>query len=232
MRKIFLLVIVLILPIGNLVFAQEGNSNGLGSLHGGFGYQMNLTKFDVNSDFIMSHGLKFLACYNMLSVNDDIGLGLLFTGRFSFPKEIDWISPDTGNVNKINSNYIYDFGVLVGASLHGKIIGPLYFGFGAGLFFNYVSARMDSFFTLLYGNVELDYNIMDLGFGLNTGLKFKIGQFILEIGSDFTYSFFKHDSYTYTSEYNHIGIIKSDSISSVASIFRISPYIIIGGVFL
>jgi len=228
MRKRIWMSITVLLIMGTVVYAQEN----LGNSWAAFGYQMTLTNIDEGAEWDMGHGLKVLARYSMLSINDNIGFGILFSGRFSFLKETDWISPDTGNVNRItDADYILDFGAMLGASLHGQIIGPLGFGIGAGIALNWVTAKMDTFFTLLYGNVDLDFNVFDLGIGLNAGLKFDISRFVIEVGTDISYSFFKRDSYSYTSEYDWVGtggIIKADGVSGGASILRVSPYVLFG----
>lgn len=213
----------------SMILFSQGNS---GNSWVAIGYQMNLTNIEKDDNWTKDHGFKFLSRFSMLSLYDNIGFGILFSGRLSFPKETYWVSPDTGNVNRItNAKSIYEFGSMLGVSLHGKIVGPIGFGVGTGLVANWVTAKMDTFFTLLYGDVDFELNVFDFGLGLNAGIKFDIGEFVIELGSDISFPLFKRDSYTYTSENKHFGtngIIESDSISSKPSILRISPYVLIG----
>jgi len=228
MKKRIGMLIAVLLLMGTVIHAQENIGNGWAA----FGYQMSLTNIGEGAEWDVGHGLKVLARYSMLSINDNIGFGILFSGRFSFLKETDWISPDTGKVIKItNADYILDFGAMLGASLHGQIVGPLGFGIGTGIALNWVTSQIDTFFTLMYGNVNLDFTVFDLGIGLNAGLKFDISRFVIEVGTDFSYSFLRRDSYTYTSEYKWVGnngILKSEGVSGGVSIIRVSPYILFG----
>jgi len=195
----------------------------------GLGYQMNLINIDDSSDWDMGHGFKLLARHSFLQVNDNIGFGILFSGKLSFLKEMNWISPETGIVIKIkDANFITDSGLIFGASLHGNIIKPLGFGIGAGFSANFITANKETFLTLLYGEVDLDYKVFDLGFALNAGLKFDINRYFIEIGSDVIFSFYRKDSYTYSPRNDSTNIIRSDSVHNEASMLRISPYILFG----
>lgn len=223
MKKIIWMSIVLFLFMGTFAFAQSWAA---------FGYQMNLTNVGDGADWKTGHGLKILCRFSMLPINENIGFGFLFSGRFSFPKEADWVNPETGDLNKItDAKSILDYSAFLGASLHGRISGPLGFGIGTGITANWVTAKVDSYYTLMYGKIDLDYNTFDLGLGLNAGLKLDISRFVIEVGTDFSFSFFKRDSYTFTSEYEWVGasgIVKSNSVSGGVSILRVSPYILFG----
>ena len=97
------MLIALFLSTGMLLIAQENRGNSWAAL----GYQMDLTSVGEDSGWNMGHGLKVLVRGGILPINDNIGFGVLGSFKFSFLKEMDWISPDTGNVTRIADAILY-----------------------------------------------------------------------------------------------------------------------------
>lgn len=205
MKKIIWIFVAVFLIAGTAAFAQEGGIH----LMVGLGFQMNFTKPD-DADWSNSAALAWgMRCY-LLSLTDNLNLGFSSFFRASFPEEIYWKSPDGFTYRITNADFTFDFGMMPGASLAGTIAGPVGFALDAGPTVGWKTASFD------IG----DYDVFDLGLGMNAGIQFDIDEFILEAGANLGFSFFRIDSYNANNQ--------SGSSSGVASIFKVNPYILVG----
>jgi len=238
MKNRFWILIALFLSTGMLLSAQGFKISG----SGGLGYQLNMTKISKDTDWNMAHGIRFLARVGFVPIGDDKSFGIIFSGYITFPGETNWVNPDTKKATKITDASMYDVGILFGPSLQGKITGPLGFGIAAGIFMNITTINKENLSMYFWphgtdDNVSLEYSTWDLGPGLNAGLNFKFSDmFFVELGSDFSYSLWERDSYSYhTSKYKDYvgtnGTFDAKDVTGKVSKIRVSPYVIFGAKF-
>jgi len=230
MKKKYLVLIVLLLFTKTIIFTQEESS--LGKI--GLGYQMVLVENSESNDWVVGHSFKLIVRGYLFDLNENIGFGPLFSVRFSFLNELDWIDPYNGEVKKItNANYITDVGAIIGVGLHGNIFGPFDFGIGLGVGLNFNTAEVEKMEHWLWGKYTLNSNVFNLGVAANAGVMINIARFGIELGVDFSYSFLRSDQYTQKYDYGELGfsqgnngVVEINTVNSDISFIRICPYIV------
>jgi len=228
MKKIYCILIILILFSDIMVFAESNFSNtivGVG-LYNSFVPPMN------NDEWTVRPGWQIGGRFYIKQLNDKFDLGFAFSIYMPFVgvDNVDWKMP-SGTEFNFNENFgsIFDIGTTLGGSLIGEITDSLLFFIDLSLLFNYTGATRDLGYYLFYGNVKQQYQVSDIGVSINPGLLYNFGMVSLEIGMHLKFYFVKQYTYQLFSEYNQYMLDKYRFSSNESNIqFKGRPYILIG----
>ena len=235
MRKTLWVFIVLFLFGGTAAFAQEDWDYGVVDplwyhrLEVVGGFQMGFTMTE-DGDFISRPAIVAGFRHYLRPVFRSLVLGYSIFLTPSFPSEMYWKSPD-GQLIRIprNSlNLLWGIGGLAGASLQGRMFGPVGLALDLGFTGNFEMGRGNYSWASRNQGSDFYYGIIDLGLGLNAGMLFDFGRFSLEPGANLGYSLFRYDSFNAYAPGTTTNSLDSGSNTGGANIIRAAPYILIG----
>ena len=239
MRKNLLMLIVFFIVGGTVAFTQEVRYSDTGGvtnqspwyykLEIAAGGQMGFI-LDEDENWTTSPAVFIGFRHYLRPVFRSLVMGYSVFGTVSFPKERVWKSPNDQPISftRDNTDLRYGLGGFLGASLQGRMFGPVGIVLDAGLIGNLMLSRSSYSWSPQYQGKSIQYNIFDLGVGLNGGLQYSIGRFSLEAGAKLGYSFFRRDIYQVYDSRNSSDKLDSGSRNGVANIIRADPYIMVG----
>jgi hypothetical protein len=242
MKKSFLFLAVLML-IGSLSFAQMSDDDfedisGLGPVESYLGFQFNIDMSDGNKAYIPSFVLGARQYFMPVTETIELGYVAFITGglitEMGFGKQ---------TIKSEDADYMYNFGVLVGASIRGDIASGLGFvaDFGLAGIIDYANFQY-SFWSLFglptkYPRIEVDLMNINIGVGLNAGLQYRLpmldgaSALIFEIGGNFSFCFYQNQSaelYWVEEGKAREKWAAAQGKPESASTIRIAPYLLFG----